>query len=246
MIILEDKSTWPQEVMDFVAPDMARISQERELELAKNLEGKSWLSTIPDSIYVQTQQHLATILRRYSIKAYHATKLPMPEIVLRTGLLPLSDQTLATALSEVVAALPSSDSGKEAQKELNQFVRSEAFENQRGLVWVYLTELQTQQYDSQDLLEFYGGRALRAALANKRYKYFPLLKRLGVPVLITCSVRIADAAEAQVYDLAKLMLDNLLDAANGLAPRSIAAELAISAPVPATAVFEVNELLQYA
>lgn len=63
LILLEDITTWPQEILDYISPNMVRISQERELELANNLQGKSWLSNIPDSMYVRAQKELAGMLR---------------------------------------------------------------------------------------------------------------------------------------------------------------------------------------
>ncbi|MBX0334775.1 hypothetical protein K3G39_16155 [Pontibacter sp. HSC-14F20] len=244
MIILEDIATWPQDIIDYITPDIFRIGQERELELTKNLEGKSWLSAIPDSMYVQTQKQLAIMLRSYSIKAYHCTRLINPEKVLKTGLLPLSRQMLAKGLSNVAPILVSTEDSFEAEEELRDFVRSDAFKNQQGLVWVYLTEMQTQQYDCQDLSEYYGGRTLRAALFNKRYKFHPLLKRLGVPVVIACRVQIADAPAGQVEELAKLMLDHLLNDAAGYSARPIMGELSVNTAIPATNIFEVKEQLQ--
>ena len=241
LIILEDIATWPQEILDYVSPNMARISQERELELANNLEGRSWLSNIANSVYVQAQEQLAIMLRSYSIKSYHCTRLLSPDKVLQKGLLPLNLKTLTAGLKNMSAILPSSGDSIEAELELIHFVKSEAFKSQQGLVWVYLTEMQTQQYDSQDLLEYYGGRTLRAALHNKRYKFYPLLKRLGAPTVIACRVQIADATASQVEALAKLMLDHMLDNANGSATRPIMGELSINTAVPATSIIEVQE-----
>ncbi|GGG17669.1 hypothetical protein [Pontibacter amylolyticus] len=245
LIILEDISTWPQEILDYVSPNLARISQERELELAKNLQGKSWLSNIPDSIYVRAQKQLAIMLRSYAIKAYHCTRLISPEKALQKGLLPLSLKTLAKGLKNMSTLLASPEDSVEAELELIHFVKGEDFKNQQGLVWLYLTEAQTQQYDCQDLQEFYGGRSLRAALANKRYKYYPLLKRLGAPAVIACRVQIADATDSQVEALAKLMLDHMLDDANGYPARPLMGELSVNTAVPAAHIIEIQEQLQY-
>lgn len=246
LINLEDLATWPQEILDYVNPNIARISQERELELAKNLEGKSWLSAIPDSIYLQAQQQLAGILRHYSIKSYHCTRLVSPEKVLQKGLQPLSLKTLKAGLKNMSMILPSSAESIEAELELINYIKSSAFESQQGMVWVYLTEKQTQQYDCQDLLEFYGGRALRAALHNKRYKFYPILKRLGAPTVIACRVPIADATDCQVAELAKQMLDYLLDDAKGYATRPVMGELSINSAIPAANIIEIQEQLQHA
>ena len=246
LILLEDITTWPQEIIDYVRPNIAQISQERELELAKNLEGKSWLSNIPDSIYIQTRRQLAIMLRNYSIKSYHCTRLVSPQKVLQKGLQPLSLKTLKAGLKNMSTSFASSAESIEAELELIHYLKGEAFKKQQGLVWVYLSEMQTQQFESQDLLEFYGGRALRAALHNKRYKFYPVLKRLGAPAVVACRVPIADATDSQIEDLAKQMLDYLLDDANGYAPRPITGELSISTEIPAGNIIEVQEQLEYA
>ncbi|MDO6389496.1 hypothetical protein Q4E40_05120 [Pontibacter sp. BT731] len=242
MILLEDITTWPQEILDYISPNIIRISQERELELANNLQGKSWLSNIPDSMYVKAQKELAGMLRSYAIKAYHCTRLLSPAKALQTGLLPLNLKILKTGLKNMSALLASPDDRVEAELELIHFVKSDAFKNQQGLVWLYLTEAQAEQYDCQDLMEFYGGRALRAALYEKRFKYYPLLKRLGTPALIACRVQIADATDSQVEALAKLMLDYLLDDANGYDVRPATGELSVNTAVPAANILELKEL----
>ncbi|PVY43830.1 hypothetical protein [Pontibacter virosus] len=245
LIILEDKTTWPQDIIDYVAPNIARIGQERELELTKNLEGKSWLSAIPDSLYVQAQKQLAIMLRSYAIKSYHCTRLLTPEKIYKTGLLLLGKKTLTAGLSNLATFLEMPEDRIEAEEELKDFVRSDAFKNRQGFVWVYLTEAETEQYDCQDLVDFYGGRALRAALVRKRYKFYPPLKRLGIPVVITCRVQIADATDSQVAELAKFMLDQMLDEANGYDVRPIRGELSIQTAIPAENILEVREQLQY-
>jgi hypothetical protein len=231
MIKLEDRSTWPQEIFDCITPNIYRISTERELEQAKNLAGKSWLAAIPDSRYMITRQQLAVLLRGYSIKAYHCTRLLDPEKILQTGLVPLSQQNMTAGLSDALSDFIAPADRLKMEEEVQSYMKSGAFESQQGLLWFYLTEEQTQQYDCQDLLEYYGGRTIRAALQKKRYKFYPLLKRIGTPAVIPCRVQIADGTESQVEELARLILDHILDEAEDRATRPVMGELSINKPV---------------
>lgn len=231
MIILEDRSTWPQEIFDCITPNIYRISTERELEQVKNLEGKSWLAAIPDSRYIITQQQLAKLLRGYSIKGYHCTRLLDPDKTIQTGLEPLSQENMISGLSDALSDLIAPADKLKMEEEVQHYIKSGDFENHKGLLWFYLTEAQTQQYDCQDLLDFYGGRTVRAALQKKRYKFYPLLKRIGIPVVIPCRIQIADATESQVEELARLILDHILDESEDRATRPLTGELSINKPV---------------
>lgn len=243
-IQLNDTTTWPTELFDYVNPLIPRIGRERELELAKNLEGKSWLQSIPDSKYLEAQKQLATMLRSYAVRAYHCTRLLDPEINLQSGLEPLRLATLSARIHHVADALPVPDSSFVIEEEIAQFAHSSDFLSQQGLLWFYLSEEQTQHPDSQDLLDFYGGRSLRAVLVEQRFRFYPLLKRMGTPAVLACRIRLADATESQVEELAKLMLDYIVDAATGLNPKPIAGELSIRKGVTPEDILGIKGQLQ--
>lgn len=242
-IVLEDRTTWPQAFENLILPDVIQISKERAVERSHQLEGKSWLATVATSKYVTVKQEMALLLERYAVKAYHCTRLIHAEKVLREGLFPLKDTTFVKRMQAALKtdASFSVSAQEEAAAELSHYVQSDEFLRNQGKLWFYLSEVQTEEFDCHDLFEYYGGRVARAALANQRFRYYPMLKKIGTPVLITARVNLADAAPEQLEGLAEQLVDYILDEEENRPVQPVRAELSIQKPLHPENIIELNE-----
>jgi hypothetical protein len=242
-IVLDDRNTWPQAFENLILPDAIQISKERAVERSHQLEGKSWLSTVATSKYISVKQEMALLLERYTVKAYHCTRLLNTEKILRKGLFPLKDTTFVETMQEALKTDGSTpDSAQEeAAIELNNYIQRDEFLNNQGKLWFYLSEVQTEEFACHDLFEYYGGRVARAALANKRFRYYPLLKKIGTPALISARVSLADGTAEQLEGLAEQLVDYILDEEENRPVQPIRAELSISKPLHPEDIIELNE-----
>jgi hypothetical protein len=188
-IQLEDEGTWPREIHGLVAPNAAQIHQELELERRQSVAGKSWLSTIGESKYRETTERLGLLLRQHTVRAYHCTRVLDTETVLREGLSPLDMDTMA---ARVYAALEPSlgpAGALKAKAMLLDYAASADDMGCRHWLWFYLTEEQTTCDSSRPLWEYFGGEVTRSALQGQRFRYYPLLKGIGAPALLSAGSR---------------------------------------------------------
>ena len=230
-ILLEDEGTWPKEIYGLVAPNAAQIHQELELERRQSMAGKSWLSTIGESKYKETRARLGFFLRQHTVRAYHCARVLDTERVLREGLSPLDMETMVCRVYAALEASLGPADALRAKALLQDYAARADNTGSPHLLWFYLTEGQTTDDACRALLEYYGGEAARNALHGQRFRYYPLLRRVGAPAIFECRVQLADGSDEQVESLAGQVLRRIINRETGNPAEPIRAELSIRKPV---------------
>ncbi|WP_137761193.1 hypothetical protein [Pontibacter sp. SGAir0037] len=242
MIVLEDMETWPIEAFAPVLQYADQIRTEKELQRCYTLEGKSWLAGMDCSRYDALLETLPERLKEHSIKVYHCTRVTDPKAVWNTGLCPAE---IEEAKARVISAL-SQYLGPGEEQEIERLYdlsarRGASMERGRPLCF-YTTFEQTTRYDCRTYFDYFGGSLAREALEAKRYKYYPLLRKVGIPCLVACRVKLTDGEVNQIRGLTDYMTDRLVFQGSTGLPYTARMEVAIHTPVLAQDILDVQEI----
>ena len=212
---LDDKTTWPDDVLAFMAEHdelftarqkWEQASQRRydEEHKAGRYTPQAHRSTNPhDALCNCSLDVLVRILKGHKIKAWHCTRLTPAEqeVIAATGMSLPNPTTLHARISQLVNS--GELSNDMAERLLNKNQADEA--NRVGMIWFVLDRPGLRdEMGVGDLFRLWGGEALYNSHDGDS-QTGPLLRRIGVPCIVEAVLPVVDLGNVDA--IARKMVD---------------------------------------
>ncbi|MCA9024059.1 MAG: hypothetical protein KDA86_02480 [Planctomycetaceae bacterium] len=205
MLILDDRSTWPEHIID-------QLNTDAVIQLCKSHEFMEHIVDQPRLVDIFAD--VDSFARDHGLAGYHCTKQAESSLFQSTGLRTLDIAEHHAWFRELIREHPDVD------KELYQHIDAQLTYWQKnhtgkreGMIWFCLTRTLVLVSGTESFFKYFGGEAVYFAFMHDE-RVAPILEKIGVPVVVEAKINVADLTVFRQWAFGRTLVSHFAHSQN--------------------------------
>lgn len=203
MIILDDKSTWLDDINSLIKLNKSKIIKEIKYESERD----RYTTTSNLFYFNYSLNQISEYLSDKEIKCFHSTNLLNTISVYEQGLKVLEFEQQFQNVFDIVKSKIPITIQDEILRFKNEFTSNNAnLYGREQYIWFSYLESISKERGCYDLFRYFGGEAIRKVFDYGSIKYSHYLENIGYPSVIEFKINIENTSQTQIECLSKYLL----------------------------------------
>jgi len=209
MIKLETVRDFPIEVQQLIEYKIHDLKIENvQVKNYLRSERRYWCgfdTPVKDSLRSELKQ----LLINESFECYHCTKVINPNEIVLNGLHVLKTSDLKNRVLKTIGPYINDNQRKYFIECFDSYVDGSLGIREK-MIWFVPNLKEVDDQGCELFFEYYGGEITRRLLYDRKDEFYPILKQLGSPIIVQCSVRFSELSQNHFLNFINSFLDMVI------------------------------------
>lgn len=207
MIILDDKSTWLDDINSLIKLNKSKIIKEIKYESERD----RYTTTSNLFYFNYSLNQISEYLSDKEIKCFHSTNLLNTISIYEQGLKVLEFEQQFQNVFDIVKSKIPITIQDEILRFKNEFTSNNAnLYGREQYIWFSYLESISKERGCYDLFRYFGGEAVRRVFEYQNFKFIHYLEYIGIPSVIEFKIKFKDTSQAQIEYISKYLLNKYI------------------------------------